>query len=226
MSKHLVLVAGNIGAGKTSLTERLGARLGWRTAYESVVDNPYLSDFYADMRTWSFHLQVFYLGHRAKQYLELAGLAQSAILDRSIYEDANIFARALRHMGNLSERDYVAYRRVFDLVVSRLPPPDLLIYLRAPVPVLIDRIRSRGRAIEGGITPDYLSLLESYYDEWMQTFDICPVLTIRTDETDRDQSGEKGRLLDFVHNPTHFDLIMERVQNRLSGREDLILPTG
>jgi len=224
MSKHLVLVAGNIGAGKTSLTERLGARLGWRTAYESVADNPYLPDFYADMRTWSFHLQVFFLGHRARQYLELANLPQSAILDRSIYEDAHIFARALHHLGNLSERDYLSYRRVFDLIVSRLPPPDLLIYLRAPVLVLIDRIRSRGRAIEGGITPEYLSLLESFYDEWMQTFDICPVLTIRTDEAGRDQPEEKGRLLDFVHNPAHFDLILERVQDRLSGREDLILP--
>jgi deoxyadenosine/deoxycytidine kinase len=226
MSKHLVMVAGNIGAGKSSLTERLGARLGWRTAYESVSDNPYLPDFYADMRAWSFHLQVFFLGHRAQQYLDLIGLPQSAILDRSIYEDAHIFARALHHMGNLSERDYLAYRRVFDLIVSRLPVPDLLIYLRAPVQVLIDRIRSRGRAIEGGITPEYLTLLESFYDEWMQTFDICPVLTIRTDEAARDQPGEKGRLLDFVHNPAHLDLILERVQDRLSGREDLILSNG
>ncbi len=226
MTKHLVLVAGNIGAGKTSLTERLGARLGWKTAYESVADNPYLPDFYADMRTWSFHLQVFFLGHRAQQYLDMANLPQSAILDRSIYEDAFIFARALHHMGNLSERDYLAYRRVFDLVVAHLPPPNLLIYLRAPVGVLIERIRSRGRAIEGSITAEYLTLLESFYDEWLQTFDICPVLTIRTDEPGRDQLDEKGRLLDFVHNPAHFDLIMERVQDRLSGREDLILPTG
>lgn len=226
MSKHLILVAGNIGAGKTSLTERLGARLGWRTAFESVADNPYLPDFYADMRAWSFHLQVFFLGHRAKQYIELANLTQSAILDRSIYEDAHIFARALHHMGNLSERDYMAYRRVFDLIVSRLPAPDLLIYLRAPVSVLIDRIRSRGRAIEGGITSEYLSLLESFYDEWMLTFDICPVLTIRTDEAGRDPADDKGRLLDFVHNPAHFELILERVRDRLTGREDLILPTG
>jgi deoxyadenosine/deoxycytidine kinase len=100
------------------------------------------------MRSWSFHLQVFFLGHRAQQYLDLAAEAQSAILDRSIYEDAYIFARALHHLGNLSERDYFSYRRVFDLVVSNLPPPDLLIYLRAPVPVLIKRIHRRGRAIE------------------------------------------------------------------------------
>ena len=187
MVKRTVVVAGNIGAGKTSLTERLGARLGWQTAFESVADNPYLPDFYADMRSWSFHLQVFFLGHRAQQYLELAALPQSAILDRSIYEDAYIFARALHHLGNLSERDYFAYRKVFDLVVSKLPPPDLLIYLKAPVTVLVERIRRRARSIESGITPDYLALLESFYDDWMHTFDVCPVLTIRTDD------------LDFVH---------------------------
>ncbi len=130
MKKRLVLVAGNIGAGKTSLTERLGSRLGWLTAFESVADNPYLPDFYADMKTWSFHLQVFFLGHRAEQYLELAHHAQSAISDRSIYEDAYIFARALHHLGNLRERDYQAYRRLFDLVVGNLPAPDLLIYLK------------------------------------------------------------------------------------------------
>ena len=150
MVKRTVVVAGNIGAGKTSLTERLGARLGWQTAFESVSDNPYLPDFYADMHSWSFHLQVFFLGHRAQQYLTLAGSPQSSILDRSIYEDAYIFARALHHMGNLSERDYFAYRNVFDLVVSRLPAPDLLIYLRAPVQVIYERIQRRGREIEFG----------------------------------------------------------------------------
>ena len=130
MPKRLIIVAGNIGAGKTSLTERIGSRLGWQTAFESVSDNPYLPDFYADMRTWSFHLQVFFLGHRAEQYLELANSPQSAILDRSIYEDAYIFARALHNMGNINERDYFSYRRVFELVIASLPPPDLLIYLK------------------------------------------------------------------------------------------------
>ena len=133
MTKRLVLVAGNIASGKTSLAERLGARLGWRTAFESVNDNPYLADFYADMRLWSFHLQIFFLGHRAQQHLELAQAPQSAIADRSIYEDAHIFARALYHLGNLSERDYRAYRQVFDMVTSGLPRPDLLLYLQAPV---------------------------------------------------------------------------------------------
>ncbi len=212
MTKRLVLVAGNIGAGKTSLTERIGARLGWQSAFESVADNPYLPDFYADMRSWSFHLQIYFLGHRAEQYLELARMPQSAILDRSIYEDAYIFARALHHMSNLNERDYLAYRRVFDLVVEGLPAPDLLIYLQAPISVLIERIRRRARAIESGITSDYLSLLESFYDDWMQTFDICPVLTIRTDD------------LDFVHKPRHLDIVVQRIQDKLAGKEVVIFP--
>jgi len=210
MTKRLIIVAGNIGAGKTSLTERIGARLAWQTAFESVSDNPYLPDFYADMRSWSFHLQVFFLGHRAQQYLEMASLPQSVILDRSIYEDAFIFSRALNHLGNLNERDYLSYRRVFDMVVDKLPPPDLLIYLRAPVSVLIERIRRRARSIETGITPEYLSLLESFYDDWMQTFDVCPVLTIRTDD------------LDFVHESHHLDIVVQRIQDKLTGREEVV----
>lgn len=212
MTKRLIVVAGNIGAGKTSLTERIGARLGWVTAFESVADNPYLPDFYADMRAWSFHLQVFFLGHRAQQYLDLAALPQSAILDRSIYEDAYIFARALAHMGNLSERDFVSYRRVFDLVVRTLPPPDLLIHLRAPVPLLMERIQRRARSIETGIDASYLQLLESFYDDWMATFDLCPVLTIRTDD------------LDFVHKARHLDRVVQIIQDKLAGREEVVFP--
>ena len=214
MTKHLVLVAGNIGTGKTSLTERIGAELGWRTAFESVADNPYLAEFYADMRQWSFHLQIFFLGHRAQQHLALANGPGSAIADRSIYEDAHIFARALHHLGNLSERDYHAYRAVFDLVVVGLPRPDLLLYLRAPVPVLHKRIRRRGRDIEGGITPEYLSLLETFYEEWMQVFELCPVLTIRADD------------LDFVHKPKHLEIVVERIQDRLAGKEEVIFPAN
>ena len=212
MTKRMILLAGNIGAGKTSLTERLGARMGWQSAFESVADNPYLPDFYADMRAWSFHLQVFFLGHRAQQYLELAAAPQSAILDRSIYEDAYIFARALHHMSNLNERDYLAYRRVFDLVVDNLPPPDLLIYLKAPVSVLMERIRRRARAIEGGISSEYLELLDSFYEDWMHTFDGCPVLTIRTDD------------LDFVHEARHLDIVVQRIQEKLAGREEVVFP--
>lgn len=207
MTKRFIVVAGNIGVGKTSITERIGARLGWRTAFESVADNPYLPDFYADMRQWSFHLQVFFLGHRAQLHLALANAPESAIADRSIYEDAYIFARALHHMGNLSERDYRAYRTLFDLVVAGLPRPDLLLYLKAPVPLLLDRIHGRGRSMESGITGEYLSLLESFYDEWLQAFDLCPVLTIRTDD------------LDFVHQTGHLDTVVDRIQDKLAGRE-------
>ena len=212
MTKRFVLVAGNIASGKTSLTERLGARLGWRTTFESVADNPYLADFYADMRQWSFHLQVFFLGHRAEQHLELAGYPESAIADRSIYEDAHIFARALYHLGNLNERDYQSYRQVFDRVVTGLPSPHLLLYLRAPVPILLDRIGQRGRSIESGITAEYLSLLETFYDEWIQGFDLCPVLAIRTDD------------LDFVHKPKHLDVVVQRIQDRLAGMEEVVFP--
>ena len=214
MTKRLVLVAGNIGAGKTSLTERLGARLGWLTAYESVADNPYLPDFYADMKTWSFHLQVFFLGHRAEQYLELAHDPQSAISDRSIYEDAYIFARALHHLGNLRERDYLAYRRLFDLVVGNLPAPDLLIYLKCPVSALMARIQRRGREMESTISADYLALLESFYDDWLQSFDVCPVLTIASDD------------LDFVHKPKHLDIVVARIQEKLAGKEEIIFPAN
>ncbi len=178
--KRLILVAGNIGAGKTSLTERLGERMGWRTAYESVADNPYLPDFYADMRQWSFHLQVFFLGHRAEQHLDMAADARSAIIDRSIYEDAHIFARALHAMGNINERDYQTYQQLFNVVVKKLPPPSLLIYLKAPVPLLLKRIQKRGRSIENTIDSAYLDLLDSYYEEWIRVFDLCPVLTIRS----------------------------------------------
>jgi deoxyadenosine/deoxycytidine kinase len=218
MAKRLIVVAGNIGAGKTSLTERLGDRLGWETAFESVSDNPYLPDFYADMRAWSFHLQIFFLGHRADQYLDLARSQRSAILDRSIYEDAYIFARALHHLGNLNERDYLAYRRVFELLVSTLPPPNLLIYLKAPVDVLMERIRRRGRDIETGITAEYLTLLDSFYDDWMTSFDICPVLTIHTGQLGRESP------LDFVHNARHLDIVVERIQDKLAGKEDVVFP--
>jgi deoxyadenosine/deoxycytidine kinase len=211
MAKRLILVAGNIGAGKTSLTERLGARLGWHTAFESVADNPYLPDFYADMRTWSFHLQVFFLGHRAQQHLDMAEMPQSVIIDRSIYEDAYIFARALHHMGNLSERDYLAYRRLFGLIVANLPTPDLLIYLKAPVSVLVERIRRRGREIETGISSEYLELLDSFYTEWLESFDLCPILTIHSAD------------LDFVHKSKHLDIVVRHIQDRLSGKEDLVL---
>lgn len=209
MAKYFVLVAGNIGTGKTSLTERLGKELGWFTAYESVEDNPYLADFYADMAAWSFHLNVFFLGDRAEQHIALARSNESAIIDRSIYEDAEIFAPAAVRLGSLSERDYQTYRHVFDLIVGQLPSPDLLIMLKTPLPVLMDRIEARGREMERGIAKEYMQLLESLYDEWMERFDTCPVLTIRTDD------------LDFVHQPKHLDTIISRIYDKLAGKEEI-----
>ncbi len=210
MTNRLILVAGNIGTGKTSLTERVGARLGWETSFESVEDNPYLPDFYRNMRQFSFHLQIFFLGHRAEQHLALARSPRSAIADRSIYEDAYIFARTLHHLNNLSERDYQAYNRLFNLVVDNLPRPDLLLYLQAPVPVLLERIRRRGRQIEGGITADYLSLLDAFYKEWLAAFDLCPVLTIPSAD------------LDFVHHPQHLDIVVQKIQDKLAGKEAVV----
>ena len=133
---------------------------------------------------------------------------QSVAQDRSIYEDFFIFSRALRQLGNMSERDYMAYKRVFDLIVKGLPSPDLLIYLWAPVETLLERIRSRGREIEGGITKEYLSLLETFYDEWLINFDSSPVLTIRSHD------------LNFVENPAHLDIVIERVNKALAGRDE------
>lgn len=209
MSKKLILVAGNIGSGKTSLTERIGQNLGWRTAYESVADNPYLPNFYADMHAWAFHLQVYFLGHRARQHMDLWNDERSAIVDRSIYEDAFIFARALNKMGNLTDLDYKSYLSVFDLVIKSLPAPSLLVYLKCPVPVLMERIHSRARDMESTITSDYLSLLDSFYEDWLSSFDLCPVLTLRTDD------------LDFVHKPEHMNLVISTIQEKLAGREEL-----
>ena len=212
MTKRLILAAGNIGAGKTSLTERLGERLGWKTGYESVADNPYLAEFYGDMAAWSFHLQVFFLGHRAEQHILAAERSDSVILDRSIYEDFFIFTRALRSADAINARDYQAYKSVFDLVTAQLPPPDLLLYLKAPVDVLMERIQARGRQMESGITSEYLTLLDSYYEEWIASVDICPALTIPSDD------------LDFVNKPSHLDIVIERINHTLAGKDEVVFP--
>ena len=180
----------------------------WNEAHVEVADKGQRHVPVAAVDRASLH----FLGHRAEQHTELAASPDSAIADRSIYEDAHIFARALYHLGNLSERDYKAYRTVFEQVVAGLPRPNLLLYLRAPVPVLLQRIGLRGRAIETGISAEYLSLLETFYDEWLQSFDLCPVLTIRTDD------------LDFVHKPRHLDIVVKTIQDKLAGKEEIIFP--
>jgi deoxyadenosine/deoxycytidine kinase len=220
MPKRFLLVAGNIGAGKTTITDRLATRMtrrtsggpGWVAGYETVSTNPFLPDFYADMGRWSFHLQVYFLGDRADQHRRLASLPESAIIDRSIYEDAEIFSRALLSLGNMTEREYTAYRRIYDLVIGSLPAPDLLLFLDASVPVLMERIHSRGREIESGITAEYLSLLERFYHEWVAGFDICPVLTIPADN------------LNFVTNEKHIAIIIDRIEQKLAGKEQVIFP--
>jgi deoxyadenosine/deoxycytidine kinase len=212
MKKHFVLVAGNIGAGKTTLTDRLAARLGWAGGFETVATNPFLADFYQDMRTWAFHLQVYFLGDRAEQHECLAEMPQSAIIDRSIYEDAHIFARALQAMGNMSEHEYLAYRRIYDRVITGLPVPDLLLYLDASPQICVDRIRARGREIESGITAEYLTLLDSFYREWLAGFDLCPVLSIPAEN------------LNFVTNEDHITIIIDRMHQKLAGKEKVVFP--
>lgn len=220
MTKRFLLVAGNIGAGKTTLTDRLAERMsdrnpdgpGWTAGYETVSNNPFLSDFYADMARWSFHLQVYFLGDRAEQHRKLALQPKSAVIDRSIYEDAEIFCRALLSMGNMTPTEFEAYHRIYEMVINSLPAPDLLLYLDASVPVLMERIHSRGRDMESSITADYLGLLKQYYDEWISGFDICPVLTIPADN------------LNFVTNEKHIAIIIDRIEQKLSGKEQVVFP--
>ena len=206
-----IAIAGNIGSGKTTLAGLLAKHYGWTPHYEDVDDNPYLNDFYEDMLRWSFNLQIYFLNSRFSQIIEIKKSDKTIVQDRTIYEDAYIFSRALHQMGNLSDRDYLAYRRVFEMIVKQLPPPDLLIYLKAPVEVLVERIHRRARDIETGISKDYLTLLDSFYEDWMQTFDNCPVLTIRTDD------------LDFVHQSQHLETVVARIQDKLAGKETVVL---
>lgn len=208
-NKKLILVAGNIGSGKTTLTQKLGEAEGWLTGFESVATNPYLPNYYTDMKSWSFHLQIYFLGHRSEQHLEIWGAPHTAIIDRSIYEDAEIFAKAQYQLGTLTDQDYKTYLRLYSLIVNNLPAPSLLIYLTASVDTLLMRIQQRARSIEAGIPRDYLQLLETFYIDWIDRFTLCPVLTIHTED------------LDFVHNAKHIDTILERVHEKLSGKDKL-----
>ncbi len=162
-----VAIAGNIGAGKTTLTRLLSEKLGWRAYYEKVIDNPSLQDFYDDMERWSFHLQIFFLSHRFKAQKEISEWPDSCIQDRSIYEDVEIFAHTLYENGNMSQVDYENYRELFSIMVSYLRKPDLIIYLETPVDQLIERILKRGRDYERTIDPNYLKQLNVAYDRWI-----------------------------------------------------------
>jgi deoxyadenosine/deoxycytidine kinase len=210
MSKRFVAIAGNIGVGKSTLTGLLGQRLGWEPFYEAVADNPYLVDFYADMTRYAFHSQMFFLSRRLRHHRRLLDFPGSVVQDRSVYEDAEIFARLLHEQGHIEERDYRTYRELYEVLVLFLPPPDLVVYLRASVPTLLKRISSRGREFERGITSEYLEQLNAFYASWMEAFNLCPVLTVPADD------------LDFVHNGAHLDLIIAKIEERLSGKETVV----
>jgi len=179
-----IAIAGNIGSGKSTLTSLLHQKFGWTPHFESVDDNPYLPDFYADMTRWSFHLQVYFLSKRFILHKDIAAQKQSVVQDRSIYEDAEIFAVNLHNLEKMDDRDYENYRALYDAMTSYLRPPDLLIYLRASIPTLQRQIRLRGRDFEQGIDPDYLSQLNTLYENWIGSYTLGPVLTIDSDETD------------------------------------------
>ncbi len=182
---QFVAVAGNIGVGKTNLTTLLANRLGWRAYYEPVIDNPYLDDFYEDMERWAFHLQVFFLSKRFEIHREMVSSDEPCIQDRTIYEDKEIFAATLHRRGFMSERDYGNYVALFDTMTSFLRTPDLIVYLRASVGALEDRIRCRGRDCEREISSDYLEALNVEYEKWCaRACDVTRVLTIETENAD------------------------------------------
>jgi deoxyadenosine/deoxycytidine kinase len=182
--KRFVAIAGNIGVGKSTLTARLAEKLGWQPFYEAVGENPYLADFYGDMRRWSFHSQIFFLSRRLRHHYRLLVSPESVIQDRTVYEDAEVFARNLFQQGNMDPRDYGSYRELYEVMALFLPPPHLLVYLKASVPMLLERIAMRGREFERNISPVYLQQLNDLYDRWISTFEICPVLTVNADDVD------------------------------------------
>ncbi len=211
--KRFVAIAGNIGVGKSTLALLLSERLGWEPFLEAVEDNPYLADFYQDMERWSFHSQIYFLSRRLRHHWELLHHANSVIQDRTVYEDAEVFAQNLYQQGLMSERDYRSYRELYEVVTAVLPPPDLIIYLRASVPVLLERIRKRGRPYEKCIPSAYLEQLNRLYEIWIARFSLCPVLSIPSDD------------MDFVLNSRHLELITEKVLEKLHGREEVVFDT-
>jgi deoxyadenosine/deoxycytidine kinase len=201
--KSYIAVAGNIGVGKSTLTGLLSKRLGWEPFYEADAENPYLADFYQNMRQWSFHSQVFFLSRRLRHHRQLLDRTGSVVQDRSVYEDAEIFARNLYLQGSMDERDYRTYRELYEVLTMFLPPPDLVVYLRASVPMLMQRIALRGRDFERTIAPDYVARINELYEEWITRFTHCQLLVLPADE------------LDFVKHREHLDQIVAQVQEKL-----------
>jgi len=194
--KRYLVLAGNIGAGKSTLVELLCRRLGWTPYFEPVAENPYLKDFYADMERWAFPSQVFFLMHRARSHRELSLDPGSVVQDRSLYEDAEVFARNLHLQGRMSDRDYGVYRELYRVFSSLLPAPDLVVYLRASVPTLRRRIVLRGRPFEQTIADSYLEGLNRLYEQWIEGFALAPVLTLEADDTDViDQPSDLERVV-------------------------------
>ena len=198
-------IAGNIGAGKTSLTELLSEHYSWEANYEDVIDNPYLDDFYTHMERWSFNLQVYFLNSRFRQLLAVKGKDIRFVQDRTIYEDAHIFAPNLHAMGLMNHRDFTNYKSLFELMESLIEGPDLLIYLRSSIPNLVSKIHKRGREYENSISFDYLSRLNERYEAWISTYDKGNLLIIDVDE------------LDFVENKADFSKVIEKIDAEIKG---------
>ena len=211
MTNYFITVAGNIGVGKSTLVKLLSDQLSWAPIYEVVTENPYLTDFYQDMRRWSFHSQIYFLSRRLQQHHHLLQLDSSVIQDRSVYEDAEVFARNLYQQGHFAERDWDCYLELYKTLALLLRPPDLVVYLKASVPMLQRRISQRGRDYEKAIDEKYLIELNVLYDKWVSNFQQCPVLTVNTDR------------LDYVHHETHLDQIWGRIEDRLRGQDFLSL---
>jgi deoxyadenosine/deoxycytidine kinase len=200
-----VAIAGNIGAGKTTLTKLLAKHYNWKPHFESVEENPYLDDFYAEMERWSFNLQVFFLNSRFRQILELRETGKKLIQDRTIYEDAHIFAPNLHAMGLMTNRDYQNYSSLFELMEKLVTPPDLLIYLRSSIPNLVGQIHKRGRDYENSISIDYLSRLNERYEAWITTYTKGKLLIIDVDN------------LDFVDKPEDLGYVIDRIDAQING---------
>ena len=203
--KIFCAVAGNIGSGKSTLTGLLAQRFAWRAYYEHVEGNPYLPDFYARMERWAFHLQVYFLSKRFQQHQEILAAPESVIQDRTIYEDAEIFARNLHDMGHLDARDYENYHALFQSMISMVKAPDLMIYLKADLPKLIGQIEKRNRDYENNISINYLRNLNEHYNTWMGNYDLGKLLVVDVNN------------LDFVANPEDLGVIIEKIQRELFG---------